>query len=207
MKALENPLIRTGGLLVGLLIVLALAAPLLTRWHVLHEPIQQDQGGLNEDGMPRPVGGKYLLGTDNLGRDLLSRVVHGTRVSSAFVPGWQKAVYSARQRKQDLGQRNNGECDWNAVGGRSLPFNDCCDNGMWNAASRPTAIHDHDGCVLVQLDHPHAGGDRGVRRHPGFSVAGRGQVAEGHPLGQAVGKWADSRGRRPAVGVGEKVGA
>jgi peptide/nickel transport system permease protein len=50
---------------------------------VLHEPIRQDLNGLDNDGMPRPPGGAYLLGTDSLGRDVLSRVIYGTRVSLA----------------------------------------------------------------------------------------------------------------------------
>jgi peptide/nickel transport system permease protein len=47
----------------------------------LHEPDRQDPKGLDEDGMPLPPSGSYLLGTDNLGRDVLARVVHGARVS------------------------------------------------------------------------------------------------------------------------------
>jgi peptide/nickel transport system permease protein len=77
----RNRLVQTGGLIVVLLFLLALAAPLLTRWHVLHEPLQQDPNGLDEVGMPRPPGGSYLIGTDDLGRDVLSRVIYGTRVS------------------------------------------------------------------------------------------------------------------------------
>jgi peptide/nickel transport system permease protein len=77
----NNALVKVGGIIIGLLVVMAVAAPLLTRTHVLHEPIQQDQKGLDEDGMPLPPGGAYMLGTDNLGRDVLSRVVHGARVS------------------------------------------------------------------------------------------------------------------------------
>ena len=77
----NNALVKVGGIIIGLLVLLAVAAPLLTRTHVLHEPIQQDQKGLDEDGMPLPPGGAYVLGTDNLGRDVLSRVVHGARVS------------------------------------------------------------------------------------------------------------------------------
>jgi ABC-type dipeptide/oligopeptide/nickel transport system permease subunit len=64
-----------------LLSLLAFAAPRLTRLQVLHEPIRQDQRGLDEDGMPLPPSGGYLLGTDNLGRDVLSRVIYGARVS------------------------------------------------------------------------------------------------------------------------------
>ena len=81
MGLTRNRLVLAGTVLIGLLVLLAVAAPLLTRIRVLHEPIQQDQQGLDEDGMPRPPSGHYLLGTDNLGRDVLSRVIHGTRVS------------------------------------------------------------------------------------------------------------------------------
>jgi len=81
MRVVNNALVKVGGIVIGLLVLLALAAPLLTRTHVLHEPVQQDLKGLDEDGMPLPPGGAYLLGTDNLGRDVLSRVVHGARVS------------------------------------------------------------------------------------------------------------------------------
>jgi peptide/nickel transport system permease protein len=81
MRLARNRLVQAGTFLIGLLVLLAVAAPLLTRIHVLREPVQQDQQGLDEDGMPRPPGGGYLLGTDNLGRDVLSRVIHGTRIS------------------------------------------------------------------------------------------------------------------------------
>jgi peptide/nickel transport system permease protein len=60
---------------------LAAAAPLLTRCHLLQPPDQQDREGLDEEGQPRPPGRTYWLGSDNLGRDVLSRVVHGARVS------------------------------------------------------------------------------------------------------------------------------
>ena len=81
MGLTRNRLVQAGMFLIGLLVLLALAAPLLSRIHVLHEPVRQDQKGLDEDGMPRPPGSSYLLGTDNLGRDVLSRVIHGARVS------------------------------------------------------------------------------------------------------------------------------
>lgn len=77
----RHRLVRAGAALVIFLALLALAAPVLTRLHVLKEPIQQDQKGLDADGMPRSAGGGYLLGTDNLGRDVLARVIYGARVS------------------------------------------------------------------------------------------------------------------------------
>lgn len=72
---------QTGGALVLALSLLGLFAPVLTRWHLLHAPVQQDRNGLDADGMPRLPGNGYPLGTDQLGRDVLSRVVYGARVS------------------------------------------------------------------------------------------------------------------------------
>ncbi len=77
----RNRLVFAGLSIIAACALLALTAPWLTRAHFLHEPIQQDQQGLDEDGMPLPAGGHYWLGTDNLGRDVLSRVIYGTRVS------------------------------------------------------------------------------------------------------------------------------
>lgn len=76
-----NRLVRAGALILLLFSCLALAAPLLTRLHLLHPPDRQDRTGLDEDGQPRPPGRDYWLGTDNLGRDVLSRLVYGARVS------------------------------------------------------------------------------------------------------------------------------
>jgi peptide/nickel transport system permease protein len=78
---LRHRLVRTGGSIIVLFALLALAAPLLTRWHILRDPIIQDQNGLDTYGMPLPSNSTYLLGTDNLGRDVLSRVIYGGRVS------------------------------------------------------------------------------------------------------------------------------
>jgi peptide/nickel transport system permease protein len=81
MQFLTNRLVRVGLATIVLLALLAAAAPLLTRAHLLREPVQQDEQGLDEDGMPLPPGKGYLLGTDNLGRDVLARAIHGARVS------------------------------------------------------------------------------------------------------------------------------
>ena len=77
----RHRLVQTGGGIIVLLILLALVSPALTRWHVLQEPILQNQNGLDAYGMPLPPGGRYRLGTDDLGRDVLSRVIYGARVS------------------------------------------------------------------------------------------------------------------------------
>ena len=59
----------------GLLIVMVLAA-LLAPWFATHDPFS----GSNDALLP-PLSPGYWLGTDDLGRDIWSRVVHGTRVS------------------------------------------------------------------------------------------------------------------------------
>jgi ABC-type dipeptide/oligopeptide/nickel transport system permease subunit len=76
-----NRLAGTGAFIIVVFVSLALTAPFLTRLHVLHAPDQQDKQGLDADGLPRPAGGAYLLGTDDLGRDVLARVIYGARVS------------------------------------------------------------------------------------------------------------------------------
>jgi ABC-type dipeptide/oligopeptide/nickel transport system permease subunit len=77
----KNRLVQAGAGILICFSLLAVGAPLLTTLHVLHEPIQQDLAGLDEDGMPLSPSGHYLLGTDNLGRDVLARVIYGARVS------------------------------------------------------------------------------------------------------------------------------
>lgn len=65
--------------LVGVLLVVivALGAPLLAP----HDPARQYFDGLTLQGDPLPPSGRFLIGTDLLGRDLLSRVLYGARVS------------------------------------------------------------------------------------------------------------------------------
>ncbi len=80
-QMLRHRLVQCGGGAIIVLILLALLSPALTRWHILQEPILQNNNGLDDYGLPLPAGGRYVLGTDNLGRDVLSRVIYGTRVS------------------------------------------------------------------------------------------------------------------------------
>ncbi len=71
----------SGLLIVGSLALLALIAPTLSQHHVLLDPVEQSAQGLDQDGMPLAPGKQFLFGTDNLGRDVLSRVIHGARIS------------------------------------------------------------------------------------------------------------------------------
>ena len=62
---------------VALILLLALLAP----WLAPKDPSQQFFEGLTLEGKPLPPGGPFLLGTDTLGRDLLSRLIWGARAS------------------------------------------------------------------------------------------------------------------------------
>jgi ABC-type dipeptide/oligopeptide/nickel transport system permease subunit len=83
----RNRLAAAGLVLIVTFALLALTAPLLTQLHVLRSPDQQDEKGLDADGLPLPMGGGYVLGTDDLGRDVLARVIYGARVSLAVGVG------------------------------------------------------------------------------------------------------------------------
>jgi ABC-type dipeptide/oligopeptide/nickel transport system permease subunit len=68
----------TTGLALSLLIVLvALLAPVLAT----HNPNTQFSDGLSAMGGPLPPSPSFWFGTDNLGRDLYSRILFGTRTS------------------------------------------------------------------------------------------------------------------------------
>ncbi|MBZ8133180.1 dipeptide/oligopeptide/nickel ABC transporter permease/ATP-binding protein [Afifella sp. IM 167] len=73
---LFNNTLATAGLLVfGLVVIVALAAPVL--------PLPDPDATAPADRLLRPLAEGHLLGTDALGRDILSRLVWGTRVSLA----------------------------------------------------------------------------------------------------------------------------
>lgn len=68
-----------GGVGVMLFVALALLAPVFAPYN----PNYQHPQGLSPVGAPRAPGAEFVFGTDLLGRDLLSRVIWGTRVSLA----------------------------------------------------------------------------------------------------------------------------
>lgn len=74
---LRQPAALLGLSVVILVIVLAIAAP----WIAPFNPDEQMFDGLSLEGAPLPPGGEFLLGTDTLGRDLLSRLLFGARTS------------------------------------------------------------------------------------------------------------------------------
>jgi peptide/nickel transport system permease protein len=66
-----------GSVMCLLLILIALLAP----WIAPHDPNYGYVEGLSDTGQPLPPSGTFPLGTDNLGRDVLSRLMYGARVS------------------------------------------------------------------------------------------------------------------------------
>ncbi len=80
-RMLKNGMVRAGGGLVVFLVLLALVAPTLTGLGYIKDPMRQLADGLDANGLPVPPGERFLLGTDQLGRDMLARLVHGTRIS------------------------------------------------------------------------------------------------------------------------------
>jgi len=65
----------TGLILIGILILVAIFADVLSP----HDPYKMDIW--NSYRTPEGVGGTYILGTDDMGRDVLSRILVGSRVS------------------------------------------------------------------------------------------------------------------------------
>jgi peptide/nickel transport system permease protein len=66
-----------GLLFVALLVLGAVFAPIVAPYH----PDQQLAAGLTAAGNPKTPGGQFILGTDPLGRDELTRLLFGARVS------------------------------------------------------------------------------------------------------------------------------
>jgi peptide/nickel transport system permease protein len=78
-----------GGVLVALLAGVALLGPALAP----HDPNRQDLSAIRQPPAWAGGGRAHLLGTDSLGRDLLSRLLHGARV--ALVVAVASAALSA----------------------------------------------------------------------------------------------------------------
>ncbi|TPM99674.1 ABC transporter permease [Mesorhizobium sp. B2-1-3A] len=68
--------------LLGLVIVaIVVAGAVLAPWLTGYDPDEQMFDGLTIEGSPLPPDAKFWLGTDLLGRDLLTRILYGARTS------------------------------------------------------------------------------------------------------------------------------
>ncbi|RWC71767.1 MAG: ABC transporter permease [Mesorhizobium sp.] len=68
--------------LLGLVIVaIVVAGAILAPWLTGYDPNEQMFDGLTIEGSPLPPTAKFWLGTDQLGRDLLTRILYGARTS------------------------------------------------------------------------------------------------------------------------------
>ncbi|HEU0223556.1 MAG TPA: ABC transporter permease [Paracoccaceae bacterium] len=81
---LRNPLIVAGGLILGLMLVMALLAPLLGTY---------DPRALAPTERLRPPSAAHWFGTDMLGRDVYSRILYGARVS--LIVGFSVAILAS----------------------------------------------------------------------------------------------------------------
>jgi len=83
-RFLSNKLMLTGSIIIVLITAFALVGPYL----VSYDPYEMDPVKRLQ-----PPGAEHLLGTDNFGRDLLTRIVYGARVSIGV--GFSVALISA----------------------------------------------------------------------------------------------------------------
>lgn len=72
-----NPLAMVGFVIIVALVLMAALAPLLAT----HDPLQQDL----QARLTAPGEGGFLLGSDELGRDIWSRIVHGASITLLIV--------------------------------------------------------------------------------------------------------------------------
>ena len=71
-RLLRVPAVLIGFAIIGMLVILAVGAPLIAP----HDPLDQDY-----EAILTAPSSLHLLGTDNLGRDVFSRLVYGAQVS------------------------------------------------------------------------------------------------------------------------------
>ncbi len=76
LALMRNPLAVVGAFIIFVLIITAMFAPLIAPF----SPIGQDLGNRLQ-----PPGGTHWMGTDELGRDIFSRIVYGARITLTIV--------------------------------------------------------------------------------------------------------------------------
>jgi peptide/nickel transport system permease protein len=70
-----------GLVVIGVIILLAVAAPYIERNIAGHEKNAVDLSALDEFGLPSGPSGQYWFGVDDAGRDMFVRVIYGARTS------------------------------------------------------------------------------------------------------------------------------
>jgi peptide/nickel transport system permease protein len=76
-QLLRRPIALFGLVVIAIIVLAAIFAPFIAPF----DPADQMFDGLTLEGAPIPPSGKFLLGTDLLGRDLFSRLLYGARTS------------------------------------------------------------------------------------------------------------------------------
>src|ERR1043166_443756 len=71
------PRARVGAIFVIVVVIGAVFAPQVAP----DDPLKQFRDGLAPNGTPLPPSTRFVMGTDNLGRDVLSRMLYGARIS------------------------------------------------------------------------------------------------------------------------------
>ena len=75
LRTWMRPKVYVGGFLVFTLIVVGIFGPMMAPYNPNHQILERMVQA------PQGIGSEHVLGTDNLGRDVLSRVIYGARVS------------------------------------------------------------------------------------------------------------------------------
>ncbi len=70
-----RPKVYVGGFIVFTLVVVGIFGPMVAPYNPNHQRLERMVQA------PQGIGSEHVLGTDNLGRDVLSRVIYGARVS------------------------------------------------------------------------------------------------------------------------------
>jgi peptide/nickel transport system permease protein len=76
-RLLRRPLAAIGIVVIAIVVLAAIFAP----WLTPYDPSEQFFDGLSIEGSPLGPSAQYWLGTDLLGRDLLTRILYGARTS------------------------------------------------------------------------------------------------------------------------------
>lgn len=78
LKSLCN---RPSNIFALLVVIILVSSAIFAPWLAPFDPTEQFFDGLTIEGAPLPPNSRFLLGTDLLGRDLLSRIIYGSQTS------------------------------------------------------------------------------------------------------------------------------